>query len=239
MVKLFRKIRQSSLQESKTVKYLKYALGEIFLVVIGILLALQINTWNEEKKARNEEQYVLHEIRNNLTADLGQIEEILAQRTKTQVSSERMNEYLRTADIDKDTFSYDLGQLFTFERYFPIRTAYEVSKVKGLPISNAQLRTQIANYYEHDQYKVQSSIEDIENVFLNDFQFGFEEYLTGLVHGEKAIFLKYPNPQLNRWVLKKMNTFLINNYNTKKKVEKFREHAKALLQSVDTELSKF
>lgn len=51
MIKFFRSIRQKGLSEGKTGKYLKYALGEIALVVIGILIALQINNWNEDRKA--------------------------------------------------------------------------------------------------------------------------------------------------------------------------------------------
>ena len=49
MIKVFRKIRQNLLSEGKTGKYLKYAIGEIILVVIGILIALQINNWNENR----------------------------------------------------------------------------------------------------------------------------------------------------------------------------------------------
>lgn len=52
MIKFFRKIRQNLLMENKTRKYLKYAVGEIVLVVIGILIALQINNWNENRKNR-------------------------------------------------------------------------------------------------------------------------------------------------------------------------------------------
>ena len=52
MIKLFRNIRQSLLNEGKTSKYLKYALGEIVLVVIGILIALQLNTWKEANTER-------------------------------------------------------------------------------------------------------------------------------------------------------------------------------------------
>ncbi|MDF0708497.1 DUF6090 family protein [Flagellimonas okinawensis] len=55
MIKFFRKIRQNLLLEGKTVNYLKYAVGEIVLVVIGILIALQINNLNERKK---EEKYL-------------------------------------------------------------------------------------------------------------------------------------------------------------------------------------
>ena len=50
MIKFFRRIRQRLLAENKISKYLLYAIGEIVLVVIGILIALQINNWNEEQK---------------------------------------------------------------------------------------------------------------------------------------------------------------------------------------------
>jgi hypothetical protein len=56
MIKFFRKIRQNLLMENKTSKYFKYAIGEIVLVVIGILIALSINNWNENSKERRIEQ---------------------------------------------------------------------------------------------------------------------------------------------------------------------------------------
>ena len=59
MVKLFRTIRQKLLQSGKLKSYAAYALGEIFLVMIGILLALQINNWNEERKDRIKDNKVL------------------------------------------------------------------------------------------------------------------------------------------------------------------------------------
>tara|TARA_R110001592_G_scaffold13470_3_gene61736 strand:+ start:3351 stop:4109 length:759 start_codon:yes stop_codon:yes gene_type:complete len=56
MIKLFRKIRQKLVMENKTSKYFKYAIGEIVLVVIGILIALSINNWNENSRGRRIEQ---------------------------------------------------------------------------------------------------------------------------------------------------------------------------------------
>ncbi|MDO1501252.1 DUF6090 family protein [Winogradskyella maritima] len=60
MIKFFRHIRYKSMENSKTSRYFKYAIGEIILVVIGILIALQINNWNEVKKleAKTQEYYV-------------------------------------------------------------------------------------------------------------------------------------------------------------------------------------
>ncbi|WP_053990024.1 hypothetical protein [Mangrovimonas sp. TPBH4] len=74
MIKFFRKIRQNLLSEGKTGKYFKYAVGEIILVVIGILIALQINNWNAQNSKKAELEVDLKnlqtEIQHNLI-DLG------------------------------------------------------------------------------------------------------------------------------------------------------------------------
>ena len=62
MIKFFRNIRQTLLSEGKTTNYLKYAIGEIVLVVFGILIALQINNWNEDSKLRNQERVYLQRL---------------------------------------------------------------------------------------------------------------------------------------------------------------------------------
>jgi len=63
MINFFRKIRQQLLTENKFSKYLLYAIGEIFLVVIGILIALQINNWNEDRKDRKAETQALIDLK--------------------------------------------------------------------------------------------------------------------------------------------------------------------------------
>ncbi len=62
MIKFFRKIRENLLSEGKSANYLKYAIGEIILVVVGILIALQINNWNEERKLKKVEINLLYEL---------------------------------------------------------------------------------------------------------------------------------------------------------------------------------
>jgi len=69
MIKFFRKIRQNLLSENKTGKYFKYAIGEIVLVVIGILIALQINNWNEKRKTDNILENYYHQIITDLAKD--------------------------------------------------------------------------------------------------------------------------------------------------------------------------
>jgi hypothetical protein len=70
MIKIFRKIRQDLLSEGKTSKYLKYAAGEIILVVIGILIALQINNWNQNNSNKKLERQYYSSMKSQLNEDL-------------------------------------------------------------------------------------------------------------------------------------------------------------------------
>ena len=74
MIKFFRKIRHNLLSEGKTGKYMKYAFGEIILVVIGILIALSINNWNENRKNQKLELEYLIGIKSNLNDDIAELE---------------------------------------------------------------------------------------------------------------------------------------------------------------------
>ena len=70
MIKFFRHIRKSLLMENKTGKYLKYAIGEIILVMIGILLALQVNNWNEKRLAKKQVYGYLINLTEDLKSDI-------------------------------------------------------------------------------------------------------------------------------------------------------------------------
>jgi len=66
MINFFRRIRKKLADDNKPLKYMRYAVGEILLVVVGILIALQINNWNEHKKERKLERKVLTELLTSL-----------------------------------------------------------------------------------------------------------------------------------------------------------------------------
>ena len=74
MIKFFRKIRQNLLNEGKTSKYFKYAIGEIVLVVIGILIALQLNNWSQDSKNKSMELETLQSLKLDLISSQNQIE---------------------------------------------------------------------------------------------------------------------------------------------------------------------
>lgn len=76
MIRFFRKIRQTLLAESKFSKYLLYATGEIILVVIGILLALQINNWNDNRKSRLKIDQILKKVREELVLNIDSSDDV-------------------------------------------------------------------------------------------------------------------------------------------------------------------
>ena len=98
MIKFFRKIRQNLLSERKTGKYLKYAIGEIILVVIGILIALQINNWNEKHKANTQEQEYYCLLLQNIEQDKEQIAKL---KTLVQKRFEASFELIREIQKEK------------------------------------------------------------------------------------------------------------------------------------------
>ena len=81
MISFFRKIRQKLLSQNRVTRYLVYAFGEILLVVIGILIALQVNNWNEGRKEKARERELLIFALENIKADSLSLDSILS-RTK-------------------------------------------------------------------------------------------------------------------------------------------------------------
>ncbi len=100
MIKFFRKIRYDLMEKNKTGKYLKYAIGEIILVVIGILIALSINNWNENNKSRNSEKILLSNLKEEFNFNLKELE-----KTKKRIdnSTYQLKELLNLFGTDTDS----------------------------------------------------------------------------------------------------------------------------------------
>ena len=95
MIKFFRHIRQRLISEGKTSRYLIYAAGEILLVVIGIILALQVNNWSNERAQDRRELKILSEMNQNLQMNINRFsDEIELQESIIQNIQMRFKEYL-------------------------------------------------------------------------------------------------------------------------------------------------
>ena len=163
MIKFFRKIRQQLLIENKFSKYLIYAIGEIFLVVIGILLALQINSWNQDRLSKKTEKVIL----NRLVKDL-EVDHLRYQKLDSFFKQElEMNKEFNSL-IKKISFSE--SELLTISQFWnvavreinPRLTTYEemVNSGKIYTISNESLVSEIIEYYR--------KLKDVELDASND-----------------------------------------------------------------------
>ena len=180
MIKFFRTIRQNLLNEGKTSKYLKYAIGEIVLVMIGILLALQVNNWNESRKERIIEKDVLNDILTNLEQNNNLIHKSLAMLEGFDNSSNIVLEALSQKRPYSDTLAkHFFAATRTGGLLFPLSSAgYESLKNEGFNIIRSDsLKDQIMDLFEVSLKTVQARAQwtmdsgvTIENYFASLFR---------------------------------------------------------------------
>ena len=160
MLRLLRRIRGNALNNGNSKLYMIYAVGELFLVVAGILIALQINNWNTDKNETKELHNYLINIQNNLQSDLINLEEIRVFRDSSNAYSQN---YLKVADKDEITID-DFNTIDNsnykvyFDNYFkPHKSGFETLKNSGFigKLSGTKLEVTLNDYY----YKIDKIIE--------------------------------------------------------------------------------
>jgi len=149
MIKFFRKIRQNLLSEGKTAKYFKYAIGEIVLVVIGILIALQINNWNEKSKLKNEEIKLLKEMRSALISDKEDIISNISEHLSAAKSCSILINHISNKLPYNDSLDFHFANALNTTRFNHTSSPYETLKIKGPDlIENDSLRILLGEYYD-------------------------------------------------------------------------------------------
>ena len=248
MLKFFRKIRQKLLIENKFSKYLLYAIGEIVLVVIGILIALQINNRNEYKKERMEEKNVLLEIRNALSSDLeNQFDYHLANCEQAIHSLDAIYNHMSRNLPYHDSLSFHF-HVIAWEAnkdWSPQTTAFESLKAKGVDlIVKTELKNAILDVYNldypiiiRDFYTYKNNIENygrptlVDNFLLEDNMF------TNKKVAPKANPVDYSSLRQN---VKFMNTLMflrMANMHDKELLTDHRKKVESVIKAIDSELT--
>lgn len=167
MLRILNSVRQQLVREGHLGRYIGYALGEILLIVIGILIALQINEWAEDRSERRFEQTTLNQIRTNLQTDHEALSEILGKRRKAAQSIDRILAIEDPGNPDENLKLW-LSDVMQFDRFHSLGSAYEVLKSRGLEIvQNDELRTTLGIYYDSWAREIQQHNLDIERGFMN------------------------------------------------------------------------
>jgi hypothetical protein len=149
MIKFFRHIRQRLLTEGKLARYLAYAIGEIVLVVIGILIALQLNNWNSEQKERALEVETLKELRTAFEEDLMDINYNLDRHKSGLIASERLLNAFDQELPYNDSLDRHFGQYLNISVLVYSTGAFETLKSRGMDIiGNDSLRRQVVRMYD-------------------------------------------------------------------------------------------
>ncbi len=174
MIKFFRTIRRKLILQNNVQKYILYAIGEILLVVIGILIALQINNWNERQKAKEELNSILIEVYNDLNSDLLELQG----RT---IAYENFIENIhilqeRHASLSDDSLALRISNLHKVTSYRPIQFGY--AKLNTNPNTGfvpSDLVATISDYYTNFG---SNSVNNTNSEFLSTYSLNlFREFL--------------------------------------------------------------
>ncbi len=157
---IFKNIRRFLLKQNKVKSYVLYAIGEIILVVIGILIALQVNNWNEERKIRKQEQQLLVSISEEFQANSEILDQAIQINDSIIARAVRLGEYTgpHLENFDEKELSGLMVGVFKFEaKYAPNQgTINEIINSGKLSVlSNDELRKAISSW--------QSALEIVKN----------------------------------------------------------------------------
>lgn len=178
------------LTENRFGKYLLYAIGEILLVVIGILIALEVNNWNEKRKDSKLELEILTGIKNDLEANIISLNTSISADSLVVVYAERLIEILKneTSEYDESMDEY-FGGVENWLPMHPNKLAYTNLQSIGLSIiSNDTIRSKIVQLFD-ETYLLQ---EDKEKIMIEMFSNGISVYHRFLETREDT-FKKRPN----------------------------------------------
>jgi hypothetical protein len=206
MIKLFRKIRQNLLSEGKTGKYFKYAIGEIVLVMIGILLALQVNNWNEERKNISIRKSYLENLKVDLKEDLENLERLNTINTSAETEGFYLADFLDNNLVEVDTLRLMKSIIFT--GYIPNLTVISATYNDLINSNNIYLFNDVALKRLLDDYYIRNNWAELfKNRILKTAWYDYRDEMS-----------KFHSPLLNRDYFAGNNSIELN-YSWKYKVE--------------------
>jgi hypothetical protein len=170
MIKFFRKIRQNLLMENKTGKYFKYAIGEIILVVIGILIALSINNWNDNRKNRISERKLLDNIHRDFIHNKVEFDSLKAIHYRALEGLEKL---VTLFPLGNDSLKYTAYKKYNLQMegmtYYPYSGSIEsVVNSNALQlIQDEELQKYLVSW--KDVFLDYKEDENKYNDYLNDF----------------------------------------------------------------------
>jgi hypothetical protein len=241
MIKLFRNIRKNLLTEGKTTKYFKYAIGEIMLVVIGILIALQINNWNENNKLEKETYKVLLQMQDEFSRNQTELQIKLEQHKFVKASIDELSSLVspNPKEIEKNKLDSIMFSMI----YVPeFNASTAISSSEKLVLVDDELKKYIADWklnYDYYKYSIKLTYDNqtqrssfmIENYQSKNFKNTLIELNKSAFDSDRQKILS--SPIFENYVnIRSLNTgFLV------KRATALYEIQNKILQNIDAKLS--
>lgn len=189
-MKIFRRIRQKLLDKGRIRKYSLYAIGEILLVMIGILLALQVNNWNEAKKEKKLEFKLLQGLKSDLNGSINDMGVVLEVDSIMVSKGERL---LRILEDETSTYQDSMAQLFgwieIWEPFEPRMMTYENLRSLGYAvITNDTLRSNIIYLFDNGYAMHKTLSSTVVSILPNQV-----DMITKYLRTGQNILQKQPN----------------------------------------------
>lgn len=171
MINFFRRLRLKLLAENKFSRYFLYAIGEIILVVIGILIALSINNWNENRKEAAQELQLLKSFKQDLDENILRLKQLISSESILLARNKILMQLLKEDESSyHDSLRIYFGNINTFFVFFPQEMAYESLKSEGVTlIKNDSLRFSIIKLFD-DDYKQNGLVTESKKDFATNSQ---------------------------------------------------------------------
>ena len=253
MIKFFRKIRQKMLIENKFSKYLIYAIGEIILVVIGILIALAINNSNEKSKLEAQELVYLESLKNDLSISIVELDKYIETRENRIISAKIILEHFDGKPIeDLEAFNLDIANIYSWRKYFQNNNTYQelINSGNFTLISNNSVKNTLLNLEtlykklkdEESHFRYDSEVLLYEPSYeMVDHHLVVENYKYHLSNGQIGSKIPFKREQFEAMLsdLKQKNGFamaILEFEIMNQLFEEMKQMSKALIQLIDNEI---
>jgi hypothetical protein len=178
MIGFFRRIRKKLADDNQLLKYSRYAIGEIVLVVVGILIALSINNWNESSKQNIELNEYLIKIAQNMKEDIGRAIELKEWRDSLRMNAQKARIMIVKGESDIEIIR-NVSPWVRDTYFIPNTSGYEALKSSGYlgKLKNTKIDSLLHNYYtqidniKNKEVSFNGSIESMEAEFIINHSF--------------------------------------------------------------------
>lgn len=247
MIKFFRHIRRSLINQNKMGKYLKYAIGEILLIVLGILLALYLNNLNGKNQLKKDEIKVLLEIKSNLNSSIASFNRTI----NTEI--DYLNQNIKILDYITNNKPYSSDLDHAFGVYFwtlssnPVTGGYEYLKSRGIElVQNDSLRKNISFMFENEF----SIIKNENELWANNLQqnitypYHVNHFIKYFPKNTDSLGVEYAKPfdyldLVKDKIFESINTEIISNRRWNiKSLEELVIRMNVLINQIDEELKR-